>query len=180
LSSFRSYGRLATMTLVLEGTPSSGGPRCLRSRGAWGFLEVAPSASFSVVSAVFVVSVSGMTCPGTFVGVLSAGVAASPSTCSVASAPSAFLANVVSNCCKNVRLNSTYSTSATSSASATATASATTTGGSTAAILSGTLGTASSALSVSLRCASELDGDLAVEDGLSVQLSNGTLGLGGG
>jgi hypothetical protein len=35
LSSRRSYGRLATMTLVLDGMPSSGGPRCLRgARGS--------------------------------------------------------------------------------------------------------------------------------------------------
>ena len=43
------------MTLVLDGTPSSGGPRCLRSRGAGVFLEgltvVVPSAPFSAVSA---------------------------------------------------------------------------------------------------------------------------------
>jgi hypothetical protein len=33
---------------------------------------------------------------------------------------------------------------------------------------------------VSLGCAGELDGDLAVEDSLAVELSDGTLGLGGG
>lgn len=43
------------MTLVLEGTPSSGGPRCLRSRGA-AFVSV-----LSAVSASLVVSVSPTT-----------------------------------------------------------------------------------------------------------------------
>jgi hypothetical protein len=73
------------MTLVLEGTPSSGGPRCLRSRGAAGCL----AAESLLVSASFVVSVRGATWPGTFVGVLSAGAASVSSTCS-ASVPSAF------------------------------------------------------------------------------------------
>jgi hypothetical protein len=76
------------MTLVLLGTPSSGGPRCLRSRGA----EVCLAAeSLLAVSASFVVSVRGATWPGTFVGVLSAGAASVSSIWSAPSAPSAFL-----------------------------------------------------------------------------------------
>jgi hypothetical protein len=80
-SSPRSYGKLATMTFVLDGTPSSGGPRCLRSRGTRGSrgsrgsrgfdvlsVVVASSAPFFAVSASFVVSVSGSTWAGTFVG----------------------------------------------------------------------------------------------------------------
>lgn len=79
------------MTLVLEGTPSSGGPRCLRSRGAAGCL-----AESLLVSASFVVSVRGATWPGTFVGVLSAGAASVSSICS-ASPPSAFYRQVSSS-----------------------------------------------------------------------------------
>lgn len=74
------------MTLVLEGTPSSGGPRCLRSgRGPGVFLS-----ALSAVSASLVVSVSPTTWPGTLVGVLSAGAASTSSTCSAASPFSAF------------------------------------------------------------------------------------------
>lgn len=66
------------MTLVLEATPSSGGPRCLRSRGSRGSrgsfgLESAASSvltavSFCVLGDLFVASVKGSTWPGTFVG----------------------------------------------------------------------------------------------------------------
>jgi len=55
------------MTLVLDGTPSSGGPRCLRSRGERGFAVfeasalAAASGSLSSVSDLFVVSTKGMT-----------------------------------------------------------------------------------------------------------------------
>jgi hypothetical protein len=74
-----------------------------------------------------------------------------------------------------------YGTSATASAATTATAATATTGGGTAALLvaASTLGTAAGALSVRLGGAGKLDGDLAVEDGLAVQLSDGALGLGG-
>jgi hypothetical protein len=82
------------MTLVLEGTPSSGGPRCLRSRGPWGADLSAP---FFAVSASFVVSVRGATWPGTFVGVESAGASLESSTCSAPSA-SALLWNLISFC----------------------------------------------------------------------------------
>ena len=69
-SSRRSYGRLATMIFVLLGTPSSGGPRCLRGCLALVFpaspaLRPSPS---SAVSASLVVEVSGAAWPGTFVG----------------------------------------------------------------------------------------------------------------
>lgn len=40
-----------------------------------------------------------------------------------------------------------------------------------------TLGSAASTLGLGLGGASELDGDLALENGLAVQLSNGALGL---
>jgi hypothetical protein len=80
------------MTLVLEATPSSGGPRCLRSRGSRGsrgaesvLVSLEP---FLSVSASFVVSVKGATWPGTFVGVESAGAASVSSTWSAPSPPS--------------------------------------------------------------------------------------------
>jgi hypothetical protein len=75
----------------------------------------------------------------------------------------------------------TYSTSTASSTAATATTATTSTGGSTATSLASVaLGSAAGALSVGLGSAGKLDGDLAVEDGLAVELSNGTLGLGWG
>ena len=43
----------------------------------------------------------------------------------------------------------------------------------------GTLGAGAGALSVSLGSAGKLDRDLALEDSLAVELSNGALGLGG-
>jgi len=55
------------MTLVLDGTPSSGGPRCLRSRGERGLVPfaasvlTAASGSFSSVSDLFVISTRGLT-----------------------------------------------------------------------------------------------------------------------
>jgi hypothetical protein len=171
------------MTLVLEATPSSGGPRCLRSRGSRGSRGAASFLAsldpFLAVSASFVVSVRGATWPGTFVGVESAGAASVSSTCSAPSAPSACDFWLVFARLLRVR-GLTYSTSATSSAATTATAASTTAGGGTAAVVASTLGTAASALGVSLGSAGQLDGDLAVEDGLAVELSNGTLGLGWG
>ena len=62
------------MTLFFDGIPSSGGPRCFGCLGARGLLSfvgstvMVPSAPFSAVRASFVVSVRGMTWPGTFVG----------------------------------------------------------------------------------------------------------------
>ena len=44
----------------------------------------------------------------------------------------------------------------------------------------GTLSTRSVTLGVGLGGAGKLDGDLALEDGLAVELGNGALGLGGG
>lgn len=69
------------------------------------------------------------------------------------------------------------STAAASSTTTTTTATATTTGG-----LATTRSTLSAlgTLSSGLRLAGKLDGDLAVEDGLAVQLLNGAVGLGGG
>jgi predicted histidine transporter YuiF (NhaC family) len=70
------------MTLVLEATPSSGGPRCLRSRGsrgsralvslvasAAGVVAAAASVSFLFLVFLFVLSTMGSTWAGTFVGV---------------------------------------------------------------------------------------------------------------
>lgn len=75
----------------------------------------------------------------------------------------------------------TYSTSATSSAATTATAASTSASGGSATVLAAVaLSTAAGALSVSLGSAGQLDRDLAVEDGLAVELSNGALGLGRG
>jgi len=74
------------MTLVLEATPSSGGPRCLRSRGSRGVASFL--SPFFDVSALFVVSVRGATWPGTFVGAESAGASLEGSTWSAASVPS--------------------------------------------------------------------------------------------
>lgn len=75
------------MTLVFEGTPSSGGPRCLRSLWTCVLAFFVPSAPFSAVSASFVVSVKGITWPGTFVGALAAGSAAA----GVSAVPSSLL-----------------------------------------------------------------------------------------
>lgn len=58
LSSWRSYGRLATMTLFLDGIPSAGGPRSRRSRGG---RVVCGLASLDSVVAWLVVSVKGRT-----------------------------------------------------------------------------------------------------------------------
>lgn len=159
------------MTLVLEGTPSSGGPRCLRSRGADFSLE-----PFSAVS--FVVSVRGRTWPGTFVGAPSAGAASVNSTWSAPSAPSAFY-TWLAWCFHIYLLIITYAT-ATALTGTAATATTTSTSGGTAASLVGTFGTATSALGVSLRSAGQLDGDLALENGLAVELGDGTLRLGRG
>ena len=66
-------------------------------------------------------------------------------------------------------------------ATTTATAATTSTGGGTAAgLASVALGSAAGALGVGLGSAGELDGDLAVEDGLAVELGDGTLSLGRG
>lgn len=43
----------------------------------------------------------------------------------------------------------------------------------------GTLSAGASTLGVGLGCASKLDRDLALEDGLAVKLSNGAFGFGG-
>lgn len=90
------------MTLVLEGTPSSGGPRCLRSRGSRGSRGVVASflsVPFVIVRPAFVVSVGGATSLGTFVGVVSTtGTASVVSTCSGASVPSAYVRSMVSLC----------------------------------------------------------------------------------
>jgi hypothetical protein len=77
------------------------------------------------------------------------------------------------------RLRNTHSTTTTSGTTATATATAAATGRGTAALLStaGALGTAAGTLGVSLGSAGKLNGDLAVEDGLAIKLSNGTLSL---
>jgi hypothetical protein len=72
------------MTLVLEGMPSSGGPRCLRSFWA---AAAALSVPLSLVSWSFVVWFGGSLGVGTLVGVV-AGSAAAASAPSVASAPS--------------------------------------------------------------------------------------------
>lgn len=75
----------------------------------------------------------------------------------------------------------TYGATATTGAATAATATATTAGGGTAAMLgaAGTLCTTARALGVGLRSASKLDGNLAVKDGLAVELSDRTLCLGG-
>jgi len=75
----------------------------------------------------------------------------------------------------------TYSSASTASAATTSTAAAASASGSAAASAVGSaLSTAAGALGVSLGSAGELDRDLALENGLSVQLGNGALGLGGG
>jgi hypothetical protein len=67
------------MILVLLGTPSSGGPRCLRGRLALALPStVMPSSPVVAVRASLVVSVRGAAWPGTLVGVPL--VASSPST----------------------------------------------------------------------------------------------------
>lgn len=73
-------------------------------------------------------------------------------------------------------------TSTASSTAATATSASTSAGRGTATVLAtaGTLCTGSVALGVSLRSTGKLDGDLALKDGLAVELGNGALGLGGG
>jgi hypothetical protein len=58
-SSERSYGKLATMTLFLDGIPSAGGPRSRRSRGGRSAWVLAPFVS--VLASVLVVSVKGRT-----------------------------------------------------------------------------------------------------------------------
>ena len=78
------------MTLVLDGIPSSGGPRCLRSRGTRGFPPLVGSAESSwALSPVasFVVSVSGSTWPGALAGASGAGSVASPVIASPAFTP---------------------------------------------------------------------------------------------
>lgn len=62
------------MIFVLLGTPSSGGPRCLRGRLAlvlpvWLGSTVRPSSPVVAVRASLVVSVRGAAWPGTLVGV---------------------------------------------------------------------------------------------------------------
>lgn len=75
----------------------------------------------------------------------------------------------------------THCTSTTASAASTATTASTSAGGSAAAVLgAGALCAAAGTLSMGLGSAGKLDGDLAVEDGLAVELSDGTLSLGWG
>lgn len=75
----------------------------------------------------------------------------------------------------------TYGSATTSGAATTSSATAAAASGSTVtSAISGTLGAAAGALSVSFRSAGELDRDLALEDRLSVEFSDGAVGLGGG
>lgn len=74
-----------------------------------------------------------------------------------------------------------YSTSAAASTATASTATATTAGGRAATVLGavGALGSAAGTLGMLLRSAGELDRDLALENGLAIQLLDGALGLRG-
>src|SRR5204862_3039425 len=75
-SSLRSYGRLATITLVLEGMPSSGGPRCLgvRVRGLESLESLKSLVSLGVSAGAVAGAVSLVTsAKGTLSAVVEAG-----------------------------------------------------------------------------------------------------------
>ena len=85
------------MILVFDGTPSSGGPRCLRSRGARdlpvldGSTSRAPSVPGAAVRASLVVEVKGAAWPGTLVGPVPLVVGSTTASPSAAVSPSLFL-----------------------------------------------------------------------------------------
>ena len=163
------------MIFVLLGTPSSGGPRCLRGVFALVFGGLASTliASLSPVFAVrasLVVTVRSATWPGALVGV--------PLVAASSVSPLVFALHRVSDSYDWYACVGTYATTTASRAASTSTTASASTSRRTATLLAFTaLGSFSS---VRLRLASELHRHLAVHDRLAVEFVDGALGLGRG